>query len=141
MIVAGGGTGGHLFPGLAVAEALTARGDTQVLFVGSAYGIEARTVPQTQFPFRALAIRGLRGRGWRGVLEFGWQLPGALLQAWRIVGTFRPTVVLGLGGYSSVPPVLVAWLRRVPSVLLEQNVQGVTRPGKTWGKVCVRTAV
>lgn len=125
MIVAGGGTGGHLFPGLAVAEALAAREDASVLFVGSAYGIEATAVPQTQFPFRALSIRGLRGRGLRGVLEFGWQLPRALLQAWHIVGTFRPTIVLGLGGYSSVPAVLVAWLRRIPSVLLEQNV----RPG------------
>jgi UDP-N-acetylglucosamine--N-acetylmuramyl-(pentapeptide) pyrophosphoryl-undecaprenol N-acetylglucosamine transferase len=126
MIVAGGGTGGHLFPGLAVAEALMAQQeDAHVLFVGSAYGIEATAVPKTQFPFQALAIRGLRGRGVRGALSFVWQFPVALLQAWRIVRTFRPTVVLGLGGYSSVPPVLAAWLHRVPSVLLEQNV----RPG------------
>ena len=122
MIVAGGGTGGHLFPGLAVAEAVAARGNAQVLFVGSAYGIEATAIPRTPFPFRALTIRGLRGRGWRGALAFAWQLPLALLQAWRIVGTFRPTLVLGLGGYGSVPVVLAAWLRRVPTVLMEQNV-------------------
>ncbi len=122
MIVAGGGTGGHLFPGLAVAEAVAAQSDAQVLFVGSAYGIEARAVPKTRFPFQALPIRGLRGRGWRGAAALAWQLPVALLQAWRIVGTFRPTLVLGLGGYGSVPVVVAAWLRRVPSVLLEQNV-------------------
>ncbi|MFI5365502.1 MAG: undecaprenyldiphospho-muramoylpentapeptide beta-N-acetylglucosaminyltransferase [Candidatus Binatia bacterium] len=121
MIVAGGGTGGHLFPGLAVAEALAAQGDAQTLFVGSASGIEATTVPQTQFPFRALAIRGVRGRGVRGTLEFACQLPAALVEAWRIIGAFRPNLILGLGGYGSVPLVVAAWLRRVPSVLLEQN--------------------
>ncbi len=131
MIVAGGGTGGHLFPGLAVAEAMIAQGDVSVtdarvtdanvLFVGSAYGIEASAVPRTRFAFQPLAIRGVRGRGVRGVLEFVWQLPPALLESWRVIGRFQPALVLGLGGYSSVPIVLAAWLRRVPSVLMEQN--------------------
>jgi len=126
MIVAGGGTGGHLFPGLAVAEAMTApadagASDVSVVFVGSAYGIEATAVPRTRFPFQPLTIRGLRGRGIRGVLEFVWQLPLALLQSWRVIRRFRPAIVLGLGGYGSVPIVLAAWLRRVPSVLMEQN--------------------
>ena len=131
MIVAGGGTGGHLFPGLAVAEAASASGDAEVLFVGSAYGIEARAVPRTPFPFEALRIQGLRGRGLSGVLTFAWQLPAAVLRAWRIVGTFRPQVVVGLGGYGSVPVVLAAWLRGLPSVLLEQNA----RPG--WANRCL----
>jgi len=121
MVVAGGGTGGHLFPGLAVAEALAAQGDAGILFVGSAYGLEATTIPRTRFPFRALALRGVRGRGLRGALAFVWHLPVTLLQSWHIVGTFRPTVVLGLGGYSSVPVAVAAWLRRIPLVLLEQN--------------------
>jgi len=125
MIVAGGGTGGHLFPGMAVAEALTAHGEAQVLFVGSAYGIEATAVPKTPFRFEALAIRGLRGRGARGAIAFAWQLPVAVLRAWRILGAFRPSLVLGLGGYGSAPVVLAAWLQRVPSILLEQNA----RPG------------
>jgi UDP-N-acetylglucosamine--N-acetylmuramyl-(pentapeptide) pyrophosphoryl-undecaprenol N-acetylglucosamine transferase len=124
MIIAGGGTGGHLFPGLAVAEAMSAdarAGDASIVFVGSAHGIEATAVPRTRFPFQPLEIRGLRGRGWRGVLEFIWELPLAVLQSWRIIGRVRPAVVLGLGGYGSVPVVLAAWLRRVPSVLMEQN--------------------
>jgi UDP-N-acetylglucosamine--N-acetylmuramyl-(pentapeptide) pyrophosphoryl-undecaprenol N-acetylglucosamine transferase len=125
MVVAGGGTGGHLFPGLAVAEAVAADGGARVLFVGSAYGIEARAVPKTQFAFAALAIRGVRGRGLRGALEFITQAPAALLRARSTLTAFRPTIVLGLGGYGSVPVVIAAWVRRIPIVLLEQNV----RPG------------
>lgn len=124
MIVAGGGTGGHLFPGLAVAEVAGAAGDT-VLFVGSAFGIEARVIPKTRFEFFAIPIRGVRGRGLRGVLQLAVQLPTAVARAWRIVGRFGAQLVLGVGGYASFPVVVAAWLRGVPSVLLEQNA----RPG------------
>lgn len=125
MIVAGGGTGGHLFPGLAVAEAAVAQGAQSILFVGSSSGIEARVIPQTRFPFRAIPIHGLRGRGWRGLAQLAWQLPNGVARAWRIIGEFRAQVVLGVGGYASFPVVAAAWLRGVPSVLLEQNA----RPG------------
>jgi len=125
MIVAGGGTGGHLFPGMAVAEQVAGAPGGAVLFVGSAFGIEARVVPQTRFDFRALPIRGLRGRGWRGALQLAWQLPAAVARAWRIIGEFQSQVVLGVGGYASFPIVVAAWLRGVPSVLLEPNA----RPG------------
>jgi UDP-N-acetylglucosamine--N-acetylmuramyl-(pentapeptide) pyrophosphoryl-undecaprenol N-acetylglucosamine transferase len=122
MVVAGGGTGGHLFPGLAVAEcAAGAAGASAVLFVGSTYGIEARVVPQTRFAFRALAIRGLRGRGWRGAVQLAVQLPAAIARAWRLLGEFGAEVVVGVGGYASVPIVLAAWMRRIPAVLLEPN--------------------
>ncbi len=122
MIVAGGGTGGHLFPGLAVAQQLKAQdAQAEVLFVGSKYGIEATVVPRSRFAFEAVAIRGLRGRGLRGLLEFATQAPVALLRSVRTVRSFRPQLVLGLGGYSSVPVVVAAWLCGVPSVLLEQN--------------------
>jgi UDP-N-acetylglucosamine--N-acetylmuramyl-(pentapeptide) pyrophosphoryl-undecaprenol N-acetylglucosamine transferase len=121
MVVAGGGTGGHLFPGLAVAERVAGDDPASVLFVGSAYGIEARVIPQTRFAFRALPIRGLRGRGWRGALQLAAQLPQAIAQAWRILGEFGADVVVGVGGYASAPVVVAAWVRRVPSVLLEQN--------------------
>jgi len=121
MIVAGGGTGGHLFPGMAVAECLTSGGDGCVLFVGSTFGIEARVIPRTRFGFRALPIRGLRGRGWKGAWQLGVQLPVALWSAWRAVRNFDADVVLGVGGYASFPVVLAAWLSRVPAVLLEPN--------------------
>lgn len=121
MIVAGGGTGGHLFPGLAVAEQWAGADAASVLFVGSASGIEARVIPQTRFAFRPLAIRGLRGRGWRGALGLVVQLPAAVAAALRELGRFRADVVLGVGGYASFPVVAAAWLRRVPAVLLEQN--------------------
>jgi UDP-N-acetylglucosamine--N-acetylmuramyl-(pentapeptide) pyrophosphoryl-undecaprenol N-acetylglucosamine transferase len=121
MVVAGGGTGGHLFPGLAVAECAAAADAGGVLFVGSAYGIEARVIPQTRFAFRPVPIRGLRGRGWRGALQLALQLPGATARAWRILGEFGAEVVVGVGGYASFPVVVAAWLRRIPTVLLEQN--------------------
>jgi len=121
MVVAGGGTGGHLFPGLAVAEYAAGADAGSVLFVGSEYGIEARVVPQTRFAFHAVPIRGLRGRGWRGALQLAAQLPGAIARAWRILGDFGAEVVVGVGGYASFPVVVAAWLRRIPAVLLEQN--------------------
>jgi len=121
MIVAGGGTGGHLFPGLAVAEEMAARG-TEVLFVGSAFGIEATAIPRTRFRFEPLVVRGARGRGIRGLVEFARQFPAAMSRARHIVRESRPDVVLGLGGYGSVPVVVAAWSLGVPSVLMEQNV-------------------
>jgi len=124
MVVAGGGTGGHLFPGLAVAEAVRRQGG-EVAFVGSAHGIEARVIPNTGFALHLLPIRGLRGRGLRGLLQFALEAPRALFAAWRLVGRFRPDVVLGVGGYASFPMVFAAWLRRVPRVLVEVNA----RPG------------
>jgi UDP-N-acetylglucosamine--N-acetylmuramyl-(pentapeptide) pyrophosphoryl-undecaprenol N-acetylglucosamine transferase len=125
MIVAGGGTGGHLFPGLAVAERVATEHDSAVLFVGSSSGIEARVVPRTRFEFRPIPIHGLRGRGWSGAWQLAWQLPTAVARAWRIVGEFGAQVVLGVGGYASFPVVVAGWLRGVPVVLLEQNA----RPG------------
>lgn len=121
MVVAGGGTGGHFFPGLAVAEAAVAQGDV-VTFVGSRTGIEARVVPARGFRFDPLDIHGVRGLGWRGVLRFAYQFPLALTRSWRMLREVSADVVLGLGGYGSVPVVLGAWLRGVPAVLMEQNV-------------------
>lgn len=122
MIVAGGGTGGHLFPGLAVAQALKAKdARAEIMFVGSRYGIEATVLPRSSFAFEALAVRGLRGRGLRGLAEFAVQAPIALQRSIRTVRSFRPQLVLGVGGYGSVPMVVAAWLCGVPSVLLEQN--------------------
>ena len=119
MVIAGGGTGGHLFPGLAVAEAL-GDGDA-ALFIGSESGIEARVIPSTRFAFRALRVSGVRGRGVRGVLDFLVQIPVALRRASREISAFGADVVVGVGGYASFPAVVSAWMRGIPTVLLEQN--------------------
>lgn len=121
MMIAGGGTGGHLFPGLAVAEQWQRSGRGEVYFVGSRFGIEARVIPNHGYPFLGLPVRGVRGRGVRGWMEFALHLPPTLYRCWRVQREWGPDVVVGLGGYSSVPVVLVAWLRRLPVVLLEQN--------------------
>lgn len=121
MMIAGGGTGGHLFPGLAVAEQWQRSGRGEVYFVGSRFGIEARVVPEYGHPFLALSVRGVRGAGVRAWMRFFLQLPITLSQCWNLQRHWQPDVVVGLGGYSSVPVVLVAYLRGVPVVLLEQN--------------------
>ncbi len=125
MVVAGGGTGGHLFPGVAVAEACVERTGGEVLFIGSTHGLEARVLPQKGFPFVGLAVKAARGRGWRGWVEFAGQMPLAVLRAWRLLAQFSPDVVVGLGSYGSVPVIVAAWGQRIPIVLLEQNA----RPG------------
>ncbi len=141
MIVAGGGTGGHLFPGLAVAEALNE--EDAAMFIGSSTGIEARVIPRTGFAFSAIEIRGVRGRGFRGVLDFLIQVPLAVQQAGRDIAAFGADVVLGVGGYASFPAVSAAWLRGVPTVLLEQNAHpGMANRclGRVASRVCTTFA-
>lgn len=140
MIIAGGGTGGHLFPGLAVAEAAAAAG-AEVLFVGSTSGIEARVVPKTPFAFQGLDIHAARGGGLRRLLAFASRLPAAIWRARVIIDDFRPDVVLGLGGYGSVPVVVAGWMRGVPGVVLEQNARpGMANRGLARLARCVCTA-
>jgi UDP-N-acetylglucosamine--N-acetylmuramyl-(pentapeptide) pyrophosphoryl-undecaprenol N-acetylglucosamine transferase len=121
VVIAGGGTGGHLYPGLALADALAARGLT-VVFVGTAGGIEARVVPAAGYGLRLLPGRQLRGGGLRralaGLADLGRGVAGAL----RSLAELRPGLVVGVGGYASVAVVLAAALRRLPTLLLEQNV-------------------
>src|SRR5579872_3937422 len=128
VVIAGGGTGGHLYPGVAVArELLSRRPDVRIVFAGTARGIEARVIPREGFELDLIRSAGLKGKsvvdGARGALL----IPAGLLDAWRIVSKRRPDLVIGVGGYSSGPVVLVAALRGVPTMLLEQNaVPGLT---------------
>jgi UDP-N-acetylglucosamine--N-acetylmuramyl-(pentapeptide) pyrophosphoryl-undecaprenol N-acetylglucosamine transferase len=119
--IAGGGTGGHLFPGLAVADALATRG-VAVSFVGTAGGIEARVVPAAGYPLSLLPGRQLRGGGMRRAAAGLAVAAGAALRAVALLGTLRPSVVVGVGGYASVAVVVAATIRRIPTLLLEQNV-------------------
>ena len=128
IVIAGGGTGGHLYPGIAVArELLARRPDARISFAGTAKGIESRVVPREGFALDLIRSGGLKGKSLVDRLRGAWLLPLGLLDAWRIVSNRRPDLVIGVGGYSSGPVVLVAWLRGVPTMLLEQNaVPGLT---------------
>ncbi len=126
VVIAGGGTGGHLFPGLAVAEQLTARG-AKVTFVGTARGIEAKVIPQSGYPLELIDVAGLKRQGVVPTLRSLLKLPVALLQTIGLLRRLQPQVVVGVGGYASGPVVLLAALMRIPTVVLEQNsVPGVT---------------
>jgi UDP-N-acetylglucosamine--N-acetylmuramyl-(pentapeptide) pyrophosphoryl-undecaprenol N-acetylglucosamine transferase len=128
VVIAGGGTGGHLFPGLAVARALKARRpDAQISFAGTAGGIEARVIPSTEFELDLIRSGGLKGKSTATLVKGLAVLPLSGLDAWRLITRRRPTVVIGVGGYSSGPVLGVAAARGIPTLLLEQNaVPGVT---------------
>ncbi len=96
--------------------------DTKCLFVGTERGLESRILPPLDFPLRTIRISGVKNMGMSAALK-GWlQIPGSLLQSWRIVAGFDPSVVVGLGGYSSGPVVVAGRLRRRPAVVIEPNV-------------------
>ena len=122
VVIAGGGTGGHLYPGLAVARELARRAPgVRVTFAGTARGLEARVVPREGFELDVLRSAGLKGKSLAATLRGVGLLPLGAVDAWRIVSRRRPQVVLGVGGYSSGPVVLVAALRGVATMVLEQN--------------------
>jgi UDP-N-acetylglucosamine--N-acetylmuramyl-(pentapeptide) pyrophosphoryl-undecaprenol N-acetylglucosamine transferase len=128
IMIAGGGTGGHLFPGIAVAEAARRRDpETPILFVGSGRGIEARVVPASGFDLELLAALPLRGGRVTDKLAALGALGAATVRARALVRRFAPDVVIGLGGYASAPAVLAARAQRIPVALLEQNA----KPGMT----------
>ena len=128
VVIAGGGTGGHLYPGVAVArELLRRQPDAIVTFAGTARGIESRLVPREGFELDVIRSVGLKGRSIVNALRGLAIVPVSLVDAWALVSRRRPDVVVGVGGYSSGPVVLVAALRRIPTMLLEQNaVPGLT---------------
>ena len=128
VLIAGGGTGGHLYPGIAVADELRRRdGATAVSFVGTTRGLESRVVPALGYPLDVIRSAGLKGKA-LGALARGLSLlPLSGLDAWRVISRRRPDVVVGVGGYSSGPVLLLAALRRIPTLLMEQN----TAPGFT----------
>ncbi|MDE2461471.1 MAG: undecaprenyldiphospho-muramoylpentapeptide beta-N-acetylglucosaminyltransferase [Gammaproteobacteria bacterium] len=121
-----GGTGGHVFPALAVADELRARGHA-VTWIGTRQGLEARVVPAAGIGVEWIAVGGLRGKGWRTLLLSPWRVARAVRQAQRIFRRLRPQVALGMGGFASGPGGLAARLSGCPLVLHEQNaVPGVT---------------
>ena len=106
VVIAGGGTGGHLYPGIAVArELLRAAPDAVVTFAGTARGIEARVVPREGFELDLIRSAGLKGKSPRRALRGVGLLPLSALDAWQILSRRRPDLVIGVGGYSSGPVV------------------------------------
>ena len=128
IVIAGGGTGGHLYPGIAVARQLLRRHpDAQITFAGTARGIEARVIPREGFALDTLRSAGLKATSIAARLRGLLLLPLSALDAWSIVSRRAPHLVIGVGGYSSGPVVAIAVLRRIPTLLLEQNaVPGLT---------------
>ncbi|MEM8705473.1 MAG: undecaprenyldiphospho-muramoylpentapeptide beta-N-acetylglucosaminyltransferase [Actinomycetota bacterium] len=122
-IIAGGGTAGHVVPGLAIADELVARGvpADDVHYVGSTRGIETRLVPEAGFPLTVLPGRGIQRRLTLENVRSVFGLLAAIVTGIRLVRRLRPAVVVGLGGYASVPCVIGAVLWRVPIVVAEQN--------------------
>jgi UDP-N-acetylglucosamine--N-acetylmuramyl-(pentapeptide) pyrophosphoryl-undecaprenol N-acetylglucosamine transferase len=128
VVIAGGGTGGHLYPGIAVArELLRRRPDAAVSFAGTARGIESRVIPKAGFPLDLIRTAGLKGTSPAALARGIALLPLGGLDAWSIISRRRPDLVIGVGGYSSGPVVLAAAARGIPTMLLEQNaVPGMT---------------
>jgi UDP-N-acetylglucosamine--N-acetylmuramyl-(pentapeptide) pyrophosphoryl-undecaprenol N-acetylglucosamine transferase len=128
VLIAGGGTGGHLFPGIALAEELTTRHHkNDVVFVGTERGLEARVVPAAGYKLETIRVHGLKGMGLARILKSLFTLPAAFVTSWRLLRKYLPDVVVGVGGYSSGPVVMAAWMQRVPTAVQEQNA----RPGIT----------
>lgn len=127
-MIAGGGTGGHLFPGVAVAEELRAREpDAAIRFVGTERGIEARVLPGLGWDLQLIRVSGLKTVGLLGAIRGAFRIPGALWQSRKAIAAFRPDVVLGVGGYASGPVVLMARLMGIPTAICEQNsIPGLT---------------
>ena len=140
LLLAAGGTGGHLFPGVAVAEFAQRQAGAEVLFVGTAGGMEKDVIPQLGFSVRFIPAEQLRGRTrWGKIRALGVAGYG-VGAAWRIIREFAPDVIFSIGGYASAPTVLAGWLQRIPCVLLEPNaIPGLANRFLSWfaRRVCL----
>lgn len=141
VVIAGGGTGGHLYPGIALAKALMKHdANIQITFVGTRQGIESRVLPREGFPLKTIWSGGLLGKKGIGRLINWLKLPVSLLQSLGYLLMNRPRLVVGVGGYVSGPLAISAWLLRIPVLIHEQN----TVPGATnrWlGKIADKVAI
>jgi UDP-N-acetylglucosamine--N-acetylmuramyl-(pentapeptide) pyrophosphoryl-undecaprenol N-acetylglucosamine transferase len=122
VIIAGGGTGGHHYPSIAVAEEIKKRDhNISIIFVGTEHGIEARVVPKEGYPIRFLKAEGLVGKSLLKKVKAFLAFVFSIVGSYRILRDVRPDVVIGVGGYASVGMVLTAHLKGIPTIILEQN--------------------
>ncbi len=134
LLIAGGGTGGHVFPALAIAQEWLSRGkEREVVLVGTERGIEMKLVPQAGLPLETLRVAGLKGKGGATLLRNLAMLAPAMLDARRVLRKHKPVAAFGVGGYAAGPMMLATWLGRVPNVIFEPNAE----PGFT-NKVLAR---
>jgi UDP-N-acetylglucosamine--N-acetylmuramyl-(pentapeptide) pyrophosphoryl-undecaprenol N-acetylglucosamine transferase len=121
-ILAGGGTGGHVIPALAIANELKKSYDAECLFIGTARGIENRLVPAAGFPLQLVRVGALKNVSLMTRLKTAFDLPRAVWDAGRMINEFAPDVVIGVGGYASGPAMLAALVKHVPTLAFEPNV-------------------
>jgi len=134
LLIAGGGTGGHVFPALAIAQEWLSRGnEREVVLVGTQRGIEMKLVPQAGLPLETLRVAGLKGKGGATLLKNLTMLAPAMMEARRVLRKHKPIAAFGVGGYAAGPMLLATWLGRVPNVIFEPNAE----PGFT-NKVLAR---
>lgn len=132
-VLTGGGTGGHVFPAIAVARVLEERGH-RVLFIGTREGMESRLVPEAGYELNFIKIGGLNRVGLWKQLRASIQLPLSVLAAWRILKSFRPAAIFSMGGYVAGPVTLAALLAHIPIVVMEPNAI----PGFTHRRIAKR---
>jgi UDP-N-acetylglucosamine--N-acetylmuramyl-(pentapeptide) pyrophosphoryl-undecaprenol N-acetylglucosamine transferase len=126
VLIMAGGTGGHVFPALAVAKVLRERG-VEVVWLGVPGSMEARLVPANGFPIEWVRVAGIRGKGVFAWLLAPWRIAKAVMQAMSVLRRIKPRAVLGAGGYVSGPGGIAAWLLRIPLFIHEQNaIAGLT---------------
>jgi UDP-N-acetylglucosamine--N-acetylmuramyl-(pentapeptide) pyrophosphoryl-undecaprenol N-acetylglucosamine transferase len=124
LLIAGGGTGGHVFPALAIAREWLARGkEREVVLVGTQRGIEMKLVPQAGLPLETLRVAGLKGKGGATLVKNLAMLGPGLLDAMRVVRKHKPIAAFGVGGYAAGPMLLATWMSGVPNIIFEPNAE------------------
>src|SRR5262250_2880226 len=157
LLIAGGGTGGHVFPAIAIAREWLSRGSQrEVVLVGTQRGIEMKLVPQAGLPLETLRVAGLKGKAGATLLRNLAMLGPAMLDARRVVRKHKPVAAFGVGGYAAGPMLLATWLGGVPNIIFEPNAEpGLTNKlvariskriatgyeisARTWGRKAVVT--
>ncbi len=136
LLIAGGGTGGHVFPAIAIAQEWLSRGkEREVVLVGTQRGIEMKLVPAAGLPLETIRVAGLKGKGGTTLVRNLAMLGTGLADAFAVLKRRKPAVAFGVGGYAAGPMLLATWLRRIPIVIFEPNAE----PGLT-NKVLARLA-
>ncbi len=121
-IIAGGGTGGHIYPGIAIANEIKKRNSgSEILFVGTASGLETKIIPQHGMNLKLIEASGIKGKSLMDLVKSISKIPVGFFQAMKIIFSFRPDIVIGAGGYASGPTVFCAAFLRLPTIILEQN--------------------